>query len=109
MINERKQIVYKHLSKFIDYFFPGMKIKKKKIFFENWKNFFFLFFKERFDCENMKTMRDIIFQNDLLEKQLTELKEILSDVANERSTTSFYDLLRFMPITNMFINVFGRF
>jgi hypothetical protein len=57
----------------------------------------------------MKTMRDIIFQNDLLEKQLTELKEILSDVANERSTTSFYDLLRFMPITNMFINVFGRF
>ena len=26
MIIERKQIAYKHLSKFIDYFFPGMKI-----------------------------------------------------------------------------------
>ncbi|CAF1414328.1 unnamed protein product [Adineta steineri] len=83
MINERKQIVYKHLNKFIEYFFP-----------------------ERFDCENMKTLRDIIYKNDLLEKQLNELKEIISDIANERSTTSFYELLRFMPITNMFIDVF---
>ena len=68
-----------------------------------------LVFKERFDCENMKTMRDILLKNDLLEKQLNELKEIISDIANERSTTGFYDLLRFMPITNMFINVFGMF
>ncbi|CAF1359618.1 unnamed protein product [Adineta steineri] len=83
MINERKQIVYKHLNKFIEYFFP-----------------------ERFDCENMKTLRDIIYKNDLLEKQLNELKEIISDIANERSTTSFYELLRFMPITNMFVDVF---
>jgi len=57
----------------------------------------------------MKTMRDIILKNDLLEKQLNELKDIISDVTNENSTTSFYDLLRFMPITNMFINVFGMF
>ena len=57
----------------------------------------------------MKTMRDILLKNDLLEKQLNELKEIIVDVANERSTTGFYDLLRFMPITNMFINVFGMF
>jgi len=83
-------------------------LKKKQKRFD-FLMFILFFFKERFDCENMKTMRDIIFKNDLLEKQLTELKEILSDVANERSTTSFYDLLRFMPITNMFINVFGRF
>lgn len=54
-------------------------------------------------------MRDIIYKNDLLEKQLTEVKDILLDVAQENSTTSFYDLLRFMPITNMFINVFGMF
>jgi hypothetical protein len=57
----------------------------------------------------MKTMRDILLKNDLLEKQLNELKEIIIDIANERSTTGFYDLLRFMPITNMFINVFGMF
>jgi hypothetical protein len=57
----------------------------------------------------MKTMRDIILKNDTLEKQLTELRDIVSDIANERSTTGFYDLLRFMPITNMFINVFGMF
>ncbi len=69
----------------------------------------FFYFKERFDCENMKTMRDIILKNDLLEQQLNELRELVSDVANERSTTSFYDLLRFMPITNMFIDVFGMF
>ncbi|CAF4766535.1 unnamed protein product [Rotaria sp. Silwood1] len=83
MISERKQIVYKHLNKFIEYFFP-----------------------ERFDCENMKTMRDIIFKNDLLEEQLNELRDIIIDVVNEKSTTNFYDLLRFMPITNMFIDVF---
>jgi len=57
----------------------------------------------------MKTMRDIILKNDTLEKQLNELKDIVSDIANERSTTGFYDLLRFMPITNMFVNVFGMF
>ncbi|CAF3728241.1 unnamed protein product, partial [Rotaria sp. Silwood1] len=83
IISERKQIVYKHLNKFIEYFFP-----------------------ERFDCENMKTMRDIIFKNDLLEEQLKELRDIIIDVVNEKSTTNFYDLLRFMPITNMFIDVF---
>ncbi|CAF0923397.1 unnamed protein product [Rotaria sordida] len=83
MINERKHIVYKHLNKFIEYFFP-----------------------ERFDCENMKTMRDIIFKNDLLEEQLNELRDIIEDVINERSTTNVYDLLRFMPITNMFIDIF---
>lgn len=36
MINERKQIVYKHLSKFIEYFFPGKKtetLKNEKISF----------------------------------------------------------------------------
>lgn len=52
-------------------------------------------------------MRDIILKNDLLEKQLNEVRDILYDVANERSTTSFYDFLRFMPITNMFVDVFG--
>jgi hypothetical protein len=56
----------------------------------------------------MKTMRDLISKNDLLEKQLNELRGIISEVANERSTTRLYDLLRFMPITNMFIDVFGR-
>lgn len=56
----------------------------------------------------MKAMRDLIYGNELLEKQLKELKDILSDVANERSTTNLYDLLRFMPITNMFIDVLGR-
>jgi len=86
IIWERKQIVYKHLSKVIEYFFP-----------------------ERFDCENMKTMRDILLRNDRLEKELNELRSIILDIANERSTTSFYDLLRFMPITNMFVNVFGMF
>ena len=102
MIYERKQIVYKHLSQFIEYFFPGKRENK------NFELRFSLCFKERFDCENMKTMRDIILKNDELEGELNELKEIVSDVANERSTTRFYDLLRFMPITNMFINVFGR-
>jgi hypothetical protein len=57
----------------------------------------------------MKTMRDIISKNDQLEQQLNELKEIVTDVAYERSSTGFYDLLRFMPITNMFVNVFGMF
>ncbi|CAF0764625.1 unnamed protein product [Adineta ricciae] len=85
MIHERKQIVYKHLEKFIEYFFP-----------------------ERFDCENMKTMRDLIFKNDQLEEQLNELKEIVVDLVSERSTSTFYDLLRFMPVTNMFIDVFER-
>jgi hypothetical protein len=33
MIYERKQVVYKHLSKFIDYFFPGRKIGE-----ENFRN-----------------------------------------------------------------------
>ncbi|CAF5083806.1 unnamed protein product, partial [Rotaria socialis] len=54
-----------------------------------------------------KTMRDIIYRNDELEQQLNELRDIVSDVANERATTNFYDILRFMPITNMFIDVFG--
>ncbi|CAF5165005.1 unnamed protein product [Rotaria magnacalcarata] len=90
MIFERKQIVYKHLNQFIEYFFPVSCILK-----------------ERFDCENMKTMRDIIYRNDELEQQLNELRDIVSDVANERATTNFYDILRFMPITNMFVDVFG--
>jgi hypothetical protein len=102
MMYERKQSVYNHLSKFIEYFFPGMKISM--VFLR-----LFFYFKERFDCENMKTMRDIILKNDLLEQQLNELRELVSDVANERSTTNFYNLLRFMPITNMFIDVFGMF
>jgi hypothetical protein len=29
MMYERKQSVYNHLSKFIEYFFPGMKIKRR--------------------------------------------------------------------------------
>ncbi len=85
MIWERKLIVYEHLSKFIDYFYP-----------------------ERFDCENMKTMRDILLRNDTMEKELNELRSIVLDIANEGSTARFYDLLRFMPITNMFVNVFGK-
>ena len=52
-------------------------------------------------------MRDLLLRNDSLEKQLNELRDILMDIVNERSTSSFYDLLRFMPITNMFVNVFG--
>jgi len=54
-------------------------------------------------------MRDIIFKNEQLEDQLNELKSIVTDVANERSTTKFYELLRFLPITNMFVNVYGKF
>lgn len=57
----------------------------------------------------MKTMRDIIYKNQLLEKQLNELKDIISNVTNERSKSNFYDILRFMPISNMFIDVFGMF
>ena len=57
----------------------------------------------------MKTMRDLIFKNDQLEDQLNELKEIVVDLVSERSTSTFYDLLRFMPVTNMFIDVFGMF
>ena len=52
-------------------------------------------------------MRDILSKNDQLEKQLIEVKDILSDINKEKSTSTFYDLLRFMPITNMFVNVFG--
>ena len=55
----------------------------------------------------MKAMRDLIFKNDQLEDQLNELKEIVVDLVSERSTSTFYDLLRFMPVTNMFIDVFG--
>lgn len=55
----------------------------------------------------MKSMRDLIFENDLLEEQLHELKDIMSNIANERPKASFYDFLRFMPITNMFVNIFG--
>ncbi|UJR26583.1 hypothetical protein I4U23_007903 [Adineta vaga] len=112
MINERKQSVYKHLEKFIEYFFPGMIERKKEslcLYIECTILIYVVFiFLERFDCENMKTMRDLILKNDLLEKQLTELKEIVTDLANERSTSSLYDLLRFMPITNMFVDVFER-
>lgn len=57
----------------------------------------------------MKTMRDLIYKNDQLEEQLNELKEIVVDLVSERSTSTFYDLLRFMPVTNMFIDVFGMF
>lgn len=54
-------------------------------------------------------MRDILYKNDLLEKELNELRDIVTNVVEENTTTTFYDLLRFMPITNMFINVFGMF
>lgn len=64
---------------------------------------------ERFDCENIKTMRDILSTNDQLEKQLTDVKDILSNLVNRRSTSTLYELVRFLPITNMFVNVFGKF
>jgi hypothetical protein len=47
-------------------------------------------------------------KNDCLEKQLNEFREIISNVAQERSTTNIYDFLRFMPISNMFIDILGR-
>ena len=56
----------------------------------------------------MKTMRDILTKNDHLERQLNELRDVLAEVVKERETTNLYNLLRFMPITNMFVDVFGR-
>ena len=53
-------------------------------------------------------MRDILTKNDHLERQLNELRGVLADVVKERETTNFYNLLRFMPISNMFVDVFGR-
>ena len=54
-------------------------------------------------------MRDILSTNDQLEKQLTDVKDILSNLVNRRSTSTLYELVRFLPITNMFVNVFGKF
>ena len=105
LINERKQIVYKHLDKFIEYFFPGNKSTSGSIgsFYSAW-----VFSLERYDCENLRSMREILSRNDALEKQLEEFRHIVSDVAEERTTTGVYDVLRFMPITNMFIDILGE-
>lgn len=53
-------------------------------------------------------MRDILSRNDSLEKQVEEFRDIVSDVAEERATSGVYNILRFMPITNMFVDVLGR-
>lgn len=55
-------------------------------------------------------MREILSTNDQLNQQLTEAKDILFNLVRERSSSStLYDLFRFLPITNMFVNVFGMF
>lgn len=64
---------------------------------------------ERFDCDNMKNLRNILLKNDLLEKKLNEYRAFVMDMAEQGSRSSaLYDFLRFMPITNMFIDIFGR-
>lgn len=103
-ICERKQIVLKHLNKFIRVFSPG----EFELKFELELNTVFFSLLERFDCENLKNLREILIQNEKLERKLNEYRQFVMDIAEQRSTTNFYELLRFMPITNMFVDIFGK-
>lgn len=105
LVCERKQIVYKHLDKFLRYFSPGENENEPK---QIETKFCFAQLSERFDCDNLKNLRDILMRNEALERKLTEYRQFVLDMAGERSTTGLYDFLRFMPISNMFIDIFGK-
>lgn len=67
----------------------------------------FRFSLERFDCDNLKNIRQIIVENHDFENELEQYREIVSQIVEQRSTTRIYDILRFLPITNMFVEIFG--
>ena len=63
---------------------------------------------ERFDCDNLRNIREILVKNETLSNELNRYKRIVKNLIEQQSTTTIYEFLRFMPITNMFIHVFGR-